>query len=174
MLCVIAKLDELATETLAAIQKIALSDFTPSNPLHGHITLATYIGDNETEFVQFCKHLFAGLSSFTVEYKRIEVLEGNSDSAPIIVASPERAGLLEEVHRRIAAAYDSSLNQWTQTGSWYPHTTLLYKPGVDLHPICCKMAASFVPFSTQIRKIEFSRVLESGYDIIDQVELPAF
>ena len=173
MLCVIAKLDELATGTLAAIQKNAFSDFTPSNPLHGHITLATYIGDNETEFMQFCKHLFVGLSPFTVEYKKIEVLEGTLDSAPIIVASPERAGSLEEVHRRIAAAYDSSLNQWTQTDSWYPHTTLLYKPGVDLHPICCKMAASFVPFSTHIRKIEFSRVLESGYDIIDQVELPA-
>lgn len=173
MLCVIAKLDELATGTIAAIQKIAFSDFAPSNPLHGHITLASYIGDNETEFMQFCKHLFEGFSSFTVEYKKIEVLEGTSDSAPIIIAAPERAGILEEVHKRIAAAYGSSLNKWTQMDSWYPHTTLLYRPGVDLHPICCKMAASFVPFSTQIRKIEFSRVLESGYDIIEQVELPA-
>lgn len=173
MLCVIAKLDELATETLAAIRKIAFPDFAPSNPLHGHITLATYIGDNETEFIQFCKYLFVGLPPFPVEYKKIEVLEGTADSAPIIVAAPERAGVLEEVHRRIAAAYGSSLNQWTQADSWYPHTTLLYRPGVDLHPICCMMAASFVPFSTQIRKIEFSRVLESGYDIIDQVELPA-
>lgn len=173
MLCVIAKLDELATETLAVIRKIAFSDFAPSNPLHGHITLATYIGDDEAEFVEFCMHLFEGLPSFPVEYKRIEVLEGTSDSAPIIVATPERAGLLEEVHRRIAAAYGSSLNQWTQTDCWYPHTTLLYRPGVDLHPICRMMAASFVPFSTQIRKIEFSRVLDSGYEIIGQVELPA-
>ena len=76
MLCVIAKLDELATGTLATIQKNAFSDCTPSNPLHGHITLATYIGDNEAEFVQFCKHLFEGLSPFAVEYQKIEVLEG--------------------------------------------------------------------------------------------------
>ena len=173
MLCVIAKLDEPATETLAAKRKIAFTDFSPSNPLHGHITLATYIGDSEAGFVEFCMHLFEGLSPFPVEYKRIEVLEGTPDSPPIIVASPERAGSLEEVHRRIAAAYGSSLNQWTQMDSWYPHTTLLYRPGVDLHPICCRMAASFVPFSTHIRKIEFSRVLESGYEIIGQVELSA-
>lgn len=172
MLCVIAKLDETATERLASIQKIAFPDSAPINPLHGHITLATYEGDDEVVFMQFCKQLFKELTSFSVEYKKVEVLEGTSDSAPIIVASPERDGLLEDIHRRIAAAYNCSLNQWTQMDRWYPHTTLLYRPGVDLHPICHRMAATFVPFSTRICMIEFSRVLETGYDIIDRVELP--
>ena len=40
-----------------------------------------------------------------------------------------------------------------------------------LHWICRKMAASFLPFTAQISGIEFSRVLESGYEIIDRVEL---
>ena len=78
---------------------------------------------------------------------------------------------MEALHRRIAEAYNDSLNPWTQADRWYPHTTLLYEPNLDLHRICRKMAASFLPFAAQISGIEFSRVLEPGYEIIDRVEL---
>lgn len=168
MLCVIAKLDETATGKLASIQKAALPDAAPSGPLHGHITIAAYIGDKEAEFLQFCKGQIDGIPSFLVEYKKIEVLE---DTA-IIAASPEKSGALEDIHRRIAREYGGSLNQWSQADWWYPHTTLLYDPALDLHRICRKMSAALVPFSARVCRIEFSRVLESGYDIIDRVELP--
>lgn len=78
---------------------------------------------------------------------------------------------LEVLHRRIAEAYNDSLNPWTQADRWYPHTTLLYDPNLDLHRICGEMSGHFTPFSAQISRIEFSRALESGYEIIDRVEL---
>lgn len=166
MLCVIAKLNAEATEKLMSIRTAARSD-AALKPLHGHITIASYTGNHEAQFVRFCKSQIAGISSFPVRYERIEVLEASS----ILVASPEKSGTLEVLHRRIAEEYNDSLNPWTQADRWYPHTTLLYEPNLDLHRICRKMEAYFLPFSAQISRIEFSRVLESGYEIIDRVEL---
>lgn len=166
MLCVIAKLNEEATEKLMSIRTAALPG-AALKPLHGHITIAAYTGDRQAQFVRFCKSQIAGISPFPVRYERIEVLEDTS----IIVASPEKSGKLEVLHRRIAEEYNDSLNPWTQADRWYPHTTLLYEPNLDLHRICRKMAAHFMPFAAPISGIEFSRVLESGYEIIDRVEL---
>ena len=166
MLCVIAKLNEEATEKLMSIRAAALPG-AALKPLHGHITIASYTGNHGAQFVRFCKSLLEGTSSFAVRYEKIEVLDASS----IIVASPEKSGALEALHRRIAEAYNDSLNPWTQADRWYPHTTLLYDPNLDLHWICRKMAASFLPFAAQISGVEFSRVLESGYEIIDRVEL---
>lgn len=166
MLCVIAKLNEEATEKLMSIRTAALSD-AALKPLHGHITIAAYTGDRQAQFVRFCKSLLEGTSAFAVRYEKIEVLDASS----ILVASPEKSGTLEVLHRRIAEAYNDSLNPWTQADRWYPHTTLLYEPNLDLHRICGEMSGHFTPFSAQISRIEFSRVLESGYEIIDRVEL---
>lgn len=166
MLCVIAKLNEEATEKLMSIRTAARSD-AALKPLHGHITIAAYTGDRQAQFVRFCKSLLEGTSAFAVRYEKIEVLDASS----IIVASPENSGALEVLHRRIAEAYNDSLNPWTQADRWYPHTTLLYDPNLDLHWICGEMSGHFTPFSAQISRIEFSRVLESGYEIIDRVEL---
>lgn len=166
MLCVIAKLNEEATEKLMSIRTAALSD-AALKPLHGHITIAAYTGDRQAQFVRFCKSLLEGTSAFAVRYEKIEVLDASS----ILVASPENSGALEVLHRRIAEAYNDSLNPWTQADRWYPHTTLLYDPNLDLHRICGEMSGHFTPFSAQISRIEFSRALESGYEIIDRVEL---
>ena len=166
MLCVIAKLNEEATEKLMSIRTAARSD-AALKPLHGHITIAAYTGDRQAQFVRFCKSLLEGTSAFAVWYEKIEVLDASS----ILVASPENSGALEVLHRRIAEAYNDSLNPWTQADRWYPHTTLLYEPNLDLHRICGEMSGHFTPFSAQISRIEFSRVLESGYEIIDRVEL---
>ena len=166
MLCVIAKLNEEATEKLMSIRTAARSD-AALKPLHGHITIAAYTGDRQAQFVRFCKSLLEGTSAFAVRYEKIEVLDASS----IIVASPEKSGTLEVLHRRIAEEYNDFLNPWTQADRWYPHTTLLYDPNLDLHRICGEMSGHFTPFSAQISRIEFSRVLESGYEIIDRVEL---
>ena len=64
MLCVIAKLDKRSTEKLMAIQKAAAPD-TDGKPLHGHITLAAYMGEDEAGFMAFCAALLRekGLST---------------------------------------------------------------------------------------------------------------
>ena len=105
MLCVIAKLNEEATEKLMAIRKAALSDAVVK-PLYGHITIATYTGDNEAQFIRFCKSLLEGMPSFTVRYEKLAVLEATS----IIVASPEKSGPLEALHLGIAKEYNCALH----------------------------------------------------------------
>lgn len=109
MLCVIAKLNEEATKKLTSIQRSALAAAL-LKPLYGHITIAIYTGDQEAQFIQFCKSRIDRATSFAVQYKKLEVLEASS----IIVASPEKSGTLEAIHQRIAEEYNHSLNLWTQ------------------------------------------------------------
>ena len=55
MLCVIAKLDDASTGKLETLRRNAFPDYAAARPLHGHITIAAYIGDDETRFIHFCK-----------------------------------------------------------------------------------------------------------------------
>jgi len=169
MLCVLAKLDETTTEKLRALQRVAFCDTPALRPfhLHGHITVAVYTGDDEEGFARFCRALLAGMPAFAVEYRKLEVLSETS----ILVASPEKTGTLETVHRRIAQLYDPALNQWTQTARWLPHTTLLHDPDADLQRLCRLLSAAFTPISARVSHIEFSRVTETGYEIVDSIAL---
>lgn len=167
MLCAIAKLDEASTKRLTAVRNAALPADAGSSPLHGHITIAAYTGGDETQFQRVCRELLAGQAAFSVRYERLEILEETS----IIVASPVKAGALDALHRKIAERFAPSLDQWTRDDSWYPHTTLLYRPGTDLRPICQSMRKAFVPFSAEVCGIEFSRVTESGYEITGRIGL---
>lgn len=164
MLCLIAKLDKRSAERLTAVKKAAVPE---AKPLYGHITLATYVGDDEAGFMAFCASQLKDISRFAVEYTRLAVLEETS----IVVALPEKAGALSALHRRIAEAYGGSLDQWTGSEAWLPHTTLLYDPKANLPELCDKMAADFAPFTAGIVGIEFSRVTPSGYEILGRVEL---
>jgi hypothetical protein len=165
MLCLIAKLSEEATEQLRYVQKAADPDSVLWKPLHGHITIAAYTGVEEKEFIRFCREQMAGISSFAVQYQKIELLEDTS----IVVAVPEKAGMLEKIHRRITEKYNDDLDRWTKTDSWYPHTTLFFSPGEDLQKVYRKLADAFVPFSARVCGAEFSRVLDTGYEIIDRI-----
>ena len=167
MLCVIGVLDEAAEEKLEKLRRPASAVYDVNTPLHGHVTFATYIGEDEIRFVQECRKLLEGVSSFTVEYRKIEVFENTTN----IAAIPERNDNLISLHRKITAAFSSGLDQWTATDCWNPHTTLVTGPDHDPHSLCRQMAEAFVPFSAVISKIEFSRVLDDGYDIIDHIDL---
>lgn len=121
MLCVIAKLDKRSTEKLTAIQKAAAPD-ADGKPLHGHITLAAYMGEDEAGFMAFCAALLKDVSRFAVKYTHLAVLEETS----IVAALAEKTGTLAALHRRIAEVYGGSLNEWTGSDEvWLPHTTLL-------------------------------------------------
>ena len=167
MLCVIAKLDKRSTEKLTAIQKAAAPD-AGLKPLYGHITLASYMGEDEAGFMAFCAAQLKGVSRFAVKYTHLAVLEETS----IVAALAEKAGTLAALHRRIAEEYGGSLNEWTSLDeTWLPHTTLLYDPQADLSAACRKMAADFAPLTAGIVGIEFSRVTPSGYEILGRAEL---
>ena len=167
MLCVIAKLDEAATKKLTEIQEGAFKEGVAFKRVYGHVTVAAYTGNEEGQFIREVKKMLEGISAFDITYENIEVL----DETSIIAAVPGRSKELEYLHRVIAEKYDDSLDRWTKTDCWYPHTTLLYDPKADLHSICLKMKQSYVPFMANVYRIEFSRVLEKGYEIIDYVDL---
>ena len=161
MICLIAKLDEASTGKLRALQDVAARMGASPRPLYGHITIASYVGDEEAAFVRECQELLAGTASFAVSYPKIEVLSETS----IIVASPENAGELARLHEKIATGYADLLDRWTAGEDWYPHTTLLYDPEADLERICEEMQKVFEPFEAKVERLEFSKVSERGYDI---------
>ena len=165
MLCVIARLDDASTEKLNALRQLAFPPGEAGRPLHGHITLATYVGGDEEAFLRSCRELLRGAAAFSVSYGKLEVLAETS----IIVASPEPNPVLEELHRRIVRAHAPELDLWTGTERWQAHTTLFYSPQADLQELCRRMEARFEPFSARVGSIEFSRVLEDGFEILDAV-----
>ena len=168
MLCVLAKLSDDATEKLAAIQRSAFHNHEEFKPLHGHITLASYEGNDETGFIQTCKDLLKDIRSFDIFYEKIEEFNDPYN----IVTKPGPSAILEAMHQRIADEYNDALNKWTKMGAWNPHTSLYFAPDTSSHVFFQKMSESFVPFSASVCRIEFSRVLESGYVIIDFMDLP--
>ena len=85
MLCVIAKLDKRSADKLTAIKRALVSD-AGSKPLYGHITLASYVGEDEAGFMAFCTSLLKGVPRFAVPYTQLAVLEETS----IIAALAEK------------------------------------------------------------------------------------
>ena len=168
MLCVIAKLDDASTGKLETLRRNAFPDYAAARPLHGHITIAAYVGDDETRFIHFCREAMDGIHSFTVAYETIEILEETS----ILAAIPSKTGVLDSLHQMIAAQFRDDLDRWTGSDRWYPHTTLLYNPKIDLHTLRRQMMKEFVPISADICRIEFSCVFENGYEIVDHMDLP--
>ena len=85
MICVIAKLTPDATERLNILRKAVVSKKQPVKPFYGHITIATYLPDDE-EFVQVCSEIIRETPSFRIRYAKLEVLSETS----IIVAVPSK------------------------------------------------------------------------------------
>lgn len=166
MICVIAKLPPDAVEQLNILRNAAIPEKTPVKPLYGHITVAAYLPDDE-EFVRECSGIIHETPAFRVRYEKLEVLSETS----IIAAVPSKPDAMMALHDRIAEKYGESLNRWTRAEDWYPHTTLLYGPDEDLEALRLNMQKHFVPFETCISRIEFSKVEETGYTILDSIEL---
>ena len=167
MLCAIARIDDAARRHLTALQAASEPLGVCARPVHGHITLATYLGPDEQAFIAACKAALAQQRAFTVRYARIAALEATA----IIAALPEKAGELAAVQRRIAQPWAPALDRWTQPEVWLPHTTLLYAPRGNLQAFAQAMGQDFIPFSATVGHIEFSRVTEHGYDILDTLAL---
>lgn len=164
MLCLIARLDRDSTERLDRLRSSACAS---PRPLHGHITVAAYTGDNGEAFTAACRELAAGFPAFDVRYSRIEVLEETS----IIVAIPEISEPFRMLQQRVSERFGDSLDRWTVGSAWTPHTTLIYDPDADLHALCRKISEQFSPFTAQISTLEFSRVLDRGYETAGSILL---
>lgn len=128
MLCVIAKIDPKSKTRFLKLQgkieKLGIS----VKALHGHITLVSYIGEDEAAFIASCKEILSSCKVFPVCYDKIEVLA----SSCIVVASPRKEGVLEAVQRKIAEKWAKDLPDYMQADVWYPHTTLLQDMQADL------------------------------------------
>lgn len=168
MLCVIAKIDDESTRKLADLQSAAKDFGLPPRILYGHITLSAFVGSEEAAYMAFCKTVLRDVGAFSVFYEQVEVLYETS----IIVASPRKRGALENIQAKLTAGWEEKLDIWTKPDVWRPHTTLLYKPDAGLYAICERMTAVFHPFPAKIERIEFSKVTENGYRILDSIPLP--
>ena len=158
MLCVIAKLAPDVNEKLSRLRQTAMPQVHFSSPLYAHITLATYLPEDTENFIAFCREIFRDVPSFTVRYEKLEVLSETS------IMDMESNG--KSVNR-----FGEKLDCWTRGEAWYPHTTLVYNPAMDLNAICKKMQKHFIPFDASVEQIEFSRVEENGYTIVESVRL---
>ena len=167
MLCVIAKLPDEASERLRMLRDPILPPERTGAPLYGHITIATYLPQDDSRFAKDCAETIRGYGPFAVRYEKLRVLSRTS----IIAALPSMTDQLASLHNRIAGRYGVSLDQWTAGRDWQPHTTLLYDPAADLHALCRKMQQGFVPFETRISHIELSEVRDNGYTIRDIIVL---
>ena len=74
MLCVIAKLPEDASEKLRLLRDSALPGERAGAPLYGHITIATYLPEDDGSFAEACVRTIREYSSFTVRYEKLRVL----------------------------------------------------------------------------------------------------
>ena len=166
MLCAIAKLDDAATDKLNALMNKANAEVGVFRHIYGHITVATYIGNEDSDFIAYCKEQMKVVSPFEVLYHKVEVLDRSS----ILVATPKKNAALTYLHNQINERYSHALDGWTKGDAWYPHTTLLHSPDADLGRICCMVSQDFIPFPAFIRRIEFSRVFKNGYEIIDHID----
>lgn len=167
MLCAIAKIDPAASERLVSLAKLTEGFGIPPRNVHGHITLATYIGNDENEFISSCKRILSGCGEFSACYDKLEVW----DPSTIIVAVPQKENAIAAIQKEISTKWAADLDQWTQADVWQPHTTLVTNPQADFYAIVKVMQEKFKPFVAQIKQVEFSRVYENGYEIIDCVEL---
>lgn len=167
MLCVIARIDDSARVRLARLCKIVEEFDIPARYFYGHITLVSYVGQDETNFVEHCKAALTGWQAFPVYYSRLEHLVPTS----IIVASPDMTQELTSIHDRLLSVAPSKMDSWSSKELWHPHTTLFYHTEADLQPILERMQESFEPFSASVASIEFSRVSDKGYEIIGAITL---
>ena len=167
MLCVIAKLPSEADERLRRLLAAVLQENAADASLYGHITVATYLPEDDGPFVRACSEMLRGCRSFAVRYETIRTLSETS----VIAAIPGKNSALASLHRKIAKEYGPFLDRWTCGDEWVPHTTLMHDPAADLERICREMNRIFVPFETRIGRIEFSRVGEDGFRILDSVTL---
>lgn len=161
MLCAIAIIDPAAAARLTELRRIAERSGVPPRDVHGHITLATYIGADEAGFISSCKAILSGRPKFPVCYHAVEVWASESGTKSLIVAAPRKDPAIAAIQREIARACPAGLNKWTREDAWKPHTSLLYVPGADLSPVAEAMRQAFEPFVTQVDRIEFSRVYEN-------------
>ena len=167
MLCVIAIIDARSREYLFTLQQLSERFGIPAKKLYGHITLATYIADDDRIFAASCKEIISAYSSFTVYYEKIEVLNTTS----IIAASPRNENTLFNIHNDIATQWGASMDNWTNNELWKPHTTLLFSTQSDLQVIADAMRKEFTPFFAQVKRIEFSQVTNNKYTIVDHIDL---
>ena len=167
MLCVIAKLSDGATEQLRVLRETAAVRGRALAPLHGHITLASWLPEEDADFIGACADIARAARPFSVVYTDLRVLHETS----VIVAVPSPSPDLVRLHEAIAGRFACCLDRWTRGSEWLPHTTLLYAPGEDPEEICGSMRREFRPFEAKIDRIEFSRVLDTGYSVIGSVGL---
>ena len=167
MLCVIGKIDEQAREALWQAQGAVEEFGLKRRPLYGHVTLATFVDGDEAEMMRECTTALKDEHSVHIEYEKIAEL----DETYIVVALLKKSKDLQELQKKAVGNFDRNLDRWTHSENWTPHTTLAHHPGMYLEPVRKAMQAQFSEVKGKIKRIEFSKVLSDGYEIVGGFDL---
>ena len=167
MLCVIAKLNEVAREKLLMVQGAVEEFGLKKRPLYGHITLGTFVDGDEADIMRRCSESLRGSGAVQVYYDEILELEETF----ILVAALRKTDQLLSLQQKVVQGCDDLLDRWTHSSIWQPHTTLVHEPGMNLNAIREAMQKKFEPFETVVERVDFSRVTETGYEIIGSISL---
>ena len=167
MLFVIGLIDNESNEKLENIRHNTERLGIPTASLYGHITFATYTGDDDSAFITSCKEILRQFEPFTIHFEKIGQLPNTS----ILAAFPTMDKEITALHKSIVDTWKDSLTPWTQEGIWKPHTTLLNDAEIDLNAALQAIQRVFTPFDAEIHRIEFSRVSENGFEIVDAIDL---
>lgn len=165
MLFVIGIIDGASNKRLEEIRNSAISSGILDSPLYSHITFATYLGDDDTAFVASCKEMLRTIKPFQIHYEKVEMLS----DCPILAAFPRKGKELASINKHIFKTWQDYLAPWTHEKIWQPHTTLLNNADMDLMAALSDMQKTFIPFDAEVVRVEFSRALENGFEIIDAV-----
>ncbi len=167
MVCAIAVVDSESKKRLVELANITERFGIAPRNVYGHVTLATYIGHHESEFVESCKAKLSVQKRFSIYYDNIEIWKPQT----FIVAAPRKDDVITAIQKDISEDWAEDLNNWTQANVWQPHTTLVTDPRADFHAIAEAMQEKFKPFVARVDRIEFSQVYDDGYEVFDCVEL---
>lgn len=170
MLCVIAKIDKKSEEKLRELKDVESLFNIKTKPIYGHVTLLTYLNDNEKELINYCKEILQDFNSFYIKYDDIDIFRNTS----AVIAKVKKDGMLLDLHNKLTSKYSGNLDCWTNNDKWTPHSTLIWKQGINLDEIAAEIKKQFKSFYAHVESIEFFRVLEDDnnkYEFVDRIEL---
>lgn len=167
-LCVILVLDEEARTRLNNYLKHLENYDINADPVHGHITLASYLSDNITELVHYTRAFFLNVNQFHLKCTRIKRLTKVNVSC-----FPNESQILRSLYETFHQKYDSLCDEYTKlsTGQWTPHITMYNQSSGQSDFVEQVLKEAFVPFEANIVRVELSIVHDEGIETVFAYDL---
>lgn len=112
---------------------------TETPGLRPHITMGSFEGIAEEEFLRLTKDAAAAIGSFTVSFNHIGIFSGSK----VLFAAPDADGAMLGLRERLGPTF-----------SWTPHVTLLIDEPPAVHAAAKIALSSFSPFTGIVESLQ--------------------